>query len=155
MRKKVVQKHELRPDPYYANTKVEKLTNYLMYDGKKSTARRVVYSALDTVQHDTGADPQEVLETALKNVGPQMEVRSRRVGGANYQVPMEVAPNRKLSLALRWILNAARAKKGQPMARCLAEELIAAYNNEGDAVAKREQVHKMAEANRAFAHFAW
>ena len=123
--------------------------------GQKSTARRVVYQAFDEIKEKTKREPLEIFEEALRNVGPAMEVRSRRVGGANYQVPREVRPERKTALTYRWIIDAARARKGAPMHKRLAEELIAASKNEGPAVKKREDTHKMAEANKAFAHFAW
>ena len=140
----------------YNSTKVEKFINSVMWDGKKSTARKVVYDAFDIVVEKTKAESAlEVFETALRNVGPAMEIRSRRVGGANYQVPREVRPERKQALAFRWILIAARARKGMPMANRLAEEIIAASNNEGPAIKKKEDTHKMAESNKAFAHFAW
>lgn len=126
-----------------------------MWDGKKDTARKVVYGALDIIKEKGAADPIEVFDTALRNAGPTMEVRSRRIGGANYQVPREVRPERRQALAFRWILDAARSKKGQPMHIKLAEELILASKNEGAAVKKREDTHKMAESNKAFAHFAW
>ncbi len=140
----------------FNSTKVEKFINSVMWDGKKSTARKVVYDAFDIIQEKTKAEsPLEVFETAIRNVGPAMEIRSRRVGGANYQVPREVRPERKQALAYRWILQAARARKGMPMANRLAEEIIAASNNEGPAIKKKEDTHKMAESNKAFAHFAW
>lgn len=140
----------------FNSTKVEKFINSVMWDGKKSTARKVVYDAFDIIQEKTKAEsPLEVFETALRNVGPAMEIRSRRVGGANYQVPREVRPERKQALAYRWILQAARARKGMPMANRLAEEIIAASNNEGPAIKKKDDTHKMAESNKAFAHFAW
>ena len=127
-----------------------------MESGKKSDARAVVYGALAEIQKEAKADDLvTVLDTAIQNVGPLMEVRSKRVGGANYQVPYEVRPERRLALALRWIVEASRAKKGQPMHKKLAVELIAASKNEGDAVKKRDNVHRMAEANKVFAHFAW
>ena len=156
MRRPIKKRHTVHPDFTYNSTKVERLVNYVMSDGKKETARKVVYGALEEIKKETGTNnPIEVLETALKNVGPSVEVRSRRVGGANYQVPREVRPERRLALAMRWILQAARAKRGVLMRKRLAEELIAASKNEGAAVKKREDTHKMAEANRAFAHFAW
>jgi small subunit ribosomal protein S7 len=140
----------------YNSTKVEKFINSVMWDGKKSTARKVVYDALDIIKEKTKVEnPLEVFETALRNVGPVMEIRSRRVGGANYQVPREVRAERKQALAFRWILLAARGGKGKPMAKKLAAELMAAANNEGSAVKKREDTHRMAESNKAFAHFAW
>ena len=127
-----------------------------MWDGKKSTARKVVYDAFDIIQEKTKTEnPVELFETAIRNVGPAMEIRSRRVGGANYQVPREVRAERKQALAFRWILTAARSAKGKPMAQKLAAELIAASNNEGPAIKKRDDTLKMAESNKAFAHFAW
>lgn len=140
----------------YNSVKVARFINYLMLDGKKSTAQKVVYGAFDEIKKQLSTDnPLEVFETALKNVGPNVEVRSRRVGGANYQVPREVRPERRLALAMRWILQATRSRSGAPMYKFLAEELISASKNEGVAVKKKEDTHKMAEANRAFAHFAW
>jgi len=127
-----------------------------MLDGKKSVARKVVYDAMDIIKKKAKVkDPMEVFNGAIKNVGPLMEVKSRRIGGANYQVPIQVKEDRRLSLAMRWILEAARAKKGTSMSERLAEELIQANNKEGEVIKKRENVHKMAEANKAFAHFAW
>jgi small subunit ribosomal protein S7 len=128
-----------------------------MLRGQKETARKVVYAAFDEIKNakEGGGDPVEIFETAVRNAGPQMEVRSRRVGGANYQVPREVRPERRLALALRWIIGAARGQKGVPMHKALAQELMAAAREEGAAVKKKEDTHKMAEANRAFAHFAW
>lgn len=156
MRRKLKAKPKTEPDYLYESEKVTKFVNYVMEAGKKQTARKVVYSALDMIKEKTkNENPLEVLETALKNTGPTMEVRSRRVGGANYQVPREVRPERRLFLSMKWIIEAARNKKGKPMHEKLAEEIIAAANNEGDAVRKRENTHKMAEANKAFAHFAW
>ncbi len=127
-----------------------------MWDGKKHTARSIVYSTLDKIkEQEKTEDPLEVFDAAVKNTSPTMEVRSRRVGGANYQVPREVRPERRKTLAMRWIISAARAKKGSVMDKRLAEELILASKNEGEAVKKKENTHKMAEANKAFAHFAW
>jgi small subunit ribosomal protein S7 len=127
-----------------------------MHDGKKSTAQRVVYTAFDTIRDRMkDKDPVEVFTQAINNVRPLIQVRSKRVGGATYQVPMEVSRRRAQMLAIRWVLQAARGKKGRPVARALADELIAAYNGEGGAMTTRENVHKMAEANKAFAHFAW
>ncbi len=154
MRRKLNIKRTLLPDIAYGSTKVEKLVNYIMESGKKNTARTVVYCAFDDIK-EKGGDPLETFEAALRNVGPLMEIRSRRVGGANYQVPREVRPERRLALSFRWIIDIARAKKGVPMHRALAEELTLAAKNEGAAVKKREDTHRMAEANRAFAHFAW
>jgi small subunit ribosomal protein S7 len=156
MRRKLKKKRSLRQDTVYGSVKVNKLINYIMKDGKKNVARAVVYNALKDIKDKTKTDnPVEVFETAIKNVGPTMEVRSRRVGGANYQVPREVRPERRLALAFRWIIAAAASKKGAPMHKRLADEIIAAQKNEGEAVKKRENVHKMAESNKAFAHFAW
>lgn len=154
MRRKIKNKRELKPDYQYDSVKVEKLINYIMERGKKNAARKIVYGAFTLIQKDTKKDPLEVYELALQNVGPLTEIRSRRVGGANYQVPHEVRPERRLALALRWMIEAAKNKKGKPMMAKLAEELTAASKNEGEAVKKRETVHRMAEANRAFAHFA-
>ena len=136
---------------------VERLINYIMLRGQKETARKIVYAAFDEIKNakEGGGDPVEIFKSALLNAGPLMEVRSRRVGGANYQVPREVRPERRTALALRWIIAAARKQKGIPMFKALANELMAAAKEEGDAVKKKEDTHKMAEANRAFAHFAW
>ena len=156
MRRKVKNRKELSPDPIYNSQKVTKLVNYVMNDGKKEAARKIVFGALTLIKEKQKIEnPPEVFDAALKNITPLMEVRSRRVGGANYQVPVEVRPDRRTALAFRWLIGAARGKKGKPMRVKLAEELIAASKNEGDAVKKRENVHKMAEANKAFAHFAW
>jgi small subunit ribosomal protein S7 len=156
MRRKIKQKPKIEPDYTYDSVKVSKLINYVMEEGKKNTARTVVYDALNLVKEKAKTEaPLEIFEMALKNTAPLMEVRSRRVGGANYQVPREVRPERRQSLSMKWIVLAARSKKGQPMAEKLADEIIAASKNEGEAVKKRENTHKMAEANKAFAHFAW
>ena len=144
------------PDLKFQSKRVEKFINSVMWDGKKSTARKVVYDAFDIIKEKAKVEnPLEVFDTAIRNVGPQMEIRSRRVGGANYQVPREVRPERKEALAYRWILAAARGGKGKPMAQKLASELMAAANNEGPAIKKKEDTHRMAESNKAFAHFAW
>ncbi len=156
MRRPVKNRNIAGPDLKFNSVRVEKFINSVMWDGKKSTARKVVYDAFDLIKEKAKVeDPVETFETAIRNVGPQMEIRSRRVGGANYQVPREVRPERKQALAYRWILTAARARKGMPMHERLALELIAAANNEGPAVKKREDTHRMAESNKAFAHFAW
>ena len=156
MRRKLKAKPKVKPDLAYDSEKVAKFINYLMLDGKKNTAREIIYGALERIKEDTkNPNPLEVFETALKNTGPTMEVRSRRVGGANYQIPREVRPERRQFLSMKWIIDAARSRSGKPMAERLAEEIIAASNNEGEAVRKRENTHKMAEANKAFAHFAW
>jgi small subunit ribosomal protein S7 len=146
----------LKPDPVYGNLLLSKFINCLMYGGKKATAQRVVYGALKIVENRVkDMKPIDVFELALNNVKPNIEVRSRRVGGANYQVPMAVGRKRQQSLAIRWVLEASRAKGGKAMHERLAEQLIAASRKEGDAMTMRENVHKMAEANKAFAHFAW
>ncbi len=156
MRRPIKNPHVVAPDAKYGSVRVEKFINSVMWDGKKSVARKVVYDALDIVKEKTKAEnPVEIFETAIRNVGPAMEIRSRRVGGANYQVPREVRPERKNALAFRWILIAARGGKGKPMAEKLATEIIAASNNEGFAFKKKEDTHRMAESNKAFAHFAW
>ncbi len=134
---------------------VGRFINYLMSDGKKSVAERVLYDAFDVIAKETKEKPLQIFEKALENVSPAVEVASKRVGGANYQVPREVRPERKFMLAVRWIILGARAKKGKPMAARLAEELIAASKNEGNAIKKKLDTHRMAEANRAFAHFSW
>lgn len=156
MRRKLKAKPKIKADSLYDSEKVTKFINYAMQEGKKVTARKVVYDAMEVIKEKTkNPNPLEVFETALKNTGPMMEVRSRRVGGANYQIPREVRPERRIFLSMKWIIDAARSKKGKAMAEKLAEEIIAAANNEGEAVRKRENTHKMAEANKAFAHFAW
>jgi small subunit ribosomal protein S7 len=156
MRRPVKNRNIAGPDQKYNSVRVEKFINSVMWDGKKSTARKVVYDAFDILQEKTKAEsPLEVFETAIRNVGPAMEIRSRRVGGANYQVPREVRPDRKFLLATRWLIGAARGKKGKDMAKRLAEEIILAGKNEGNAIKKKQDVHRMAEANRAFAHFSW
>lgn len=156
MRRKLKAKPKIEPDYAYDSEKVSKFINYCMEAGKKSTARKIVYNSFEIIKEKTkNPNPLEVFEVALKNTGPTMEVRSRRVGGANYQIPREVRPERRQYLSMKWIIDAARAKKGKAMAEKLAEEIISASNNEGDAIKKRENTHKMAEANKAFAHFAW
>ncbi|MEI7719779.1 MAG: 30S ribosomal protein S7 [bacterium] len=156
MRRPVKNRNMVGPDAKYQSLRVEKFINSVMWDGKKSVARKVVYDAFDLVAEKTkNESPLEVFETAVRNVGPAMEIRSRRVGGANYQVPREVRPERKQALAFRWMLTAARARKGMPMHERLALEIIAASNNEGPAIKKKDDTHRMAEANKAFAHFAW
>ena len=156
MRGKVKNRNKVKPDIVFNSEKVEKFVNYVMQEGKKNTARKIVYGAFDLIKEKAKvADPMEIFDTALKNTGPTMEVRSRRVGGANYQVPREVRPERRIYLSMKWIIDAAKAKKGKPMHEKLSEEIILASKNEGEAIKKRENVHKMAEANKAFAHFAW
>jgi small subunit ribosomal protein S7 len=147
---------QLRPDPRYNSLLASKFINCLMWDGKKSIAQGVFYDALDELKRRLPEqEPIEVFHTALDNVKPHIEVRSKRVGGASYQVPMQVNKNRQQSLAIRWLLIAVREKKGRPTALKLADELFAAYNREGSAMTRRENTHRMAEANKAFAHFAW
>ena len=147
---------QLKPDPKFKSVLASKFINCLMYDGKKSVAQGVFYDALDQIKERIpDKEPIEVFHQALENVKPHIEVRSRRVGGAAYQVPMQVNRNRQQSLAIRWLLAAIREKKGRATHLKLADELIAAYNREGAAVTKRENVHRMADANKAFAHFAW
>jgi len=155
MRSKKKEKREIQPDPVYNNVIVEKLVNHIMRQGKKNTARKIVYGAFEFIKEKTKKEPMEVFDQALKNASPLLELKSKRIGGATYQVPREVRGDRKLTLALRWIISGAKAKKGKPMAQKLAEELILAFNNDGSAVKKKSDTHRMAEANRAFAHFAW
>ena len=156
MRRKLNIKRDLRPDSTYQSLKLGKLTNYVMDSGKKNAARAIITDCMNLIKEKMKVEnPIEVFEAALKNTTPMMEVRSRRVGGANYQVPREVRPERRLALSMKWIVDAARSKKGKPMHEKLADEIIAASKNEGEAIKKRETMHKMAEANKAFAHFAW
>jgi len=154
-RKGPVPKRDVLPDPIYNSKLVTRLVNRIMIDGKKGVAQRILYKAFDLVRERTGRDPMEVFEAALKNVMPVLEVKARRVGGANYQVPVEVKPERRVSLGLRWLVNYARTRSEKTMEERLAAEIIDASNNTGAAVKKREDTHKMAEANRAFAHYRW
>lgn len=156
MRRKVTNRNMVSADHVYNSEKISKFINYVMERGQKETARGIVYGAFEVIKEKAKVeDPMEVFDTALKNTGPLMEVRSRRVGGANYQIPREVRPERRNYLSMKWIVEAARGKKGAPMASKLADEIMLAAKNEGEAVKKRENTHKMAEANKAFAHFAW
>lgn len=156
MRRPIKNKHAAPREDRYDSELLGRFINVLMLDGKKSIARTVVYRALDEIKsRDNAADPLAVFELAIQNVSPTVETRSKRVGGANYQVPVEVRPDRRRSLAFRWILSAARSGKGKPMFVKLADELVSASKGEGSAVKKRDDVHRMAEANRAFAHLAW
>ncbi|MDP3726497.1 MAG: 30S ribosomal protein S7 [bacterium] len=156
MRRPVKKKKVILPDFTYNSTKVEKFINHVMKRGQKETARGIVYGAFDVIKEkEKTENPLEVFDKAIKNVGPTVEVRSRRIGGANYMVPREVRAERRLALAMRWLLEAARGRKGAPMHKKLAEELIAASKGTGPAVTKKENTHKMAEANKAFAHFSW
>ena len=146
----------LKPDPRYNSKLVSKFINSIMWDGKKTVAQKIFYDAMDKVTKQMkDVPPLEIFETAINNVKPYVEVRSKRVGGANYQVPMQVNKRRQQSLAFRWIIGACRATGGRPMSARLADELMAAYKKEGKAMNTREQTHRMAEANKAFAHFAW
>lgn len=154
MRGKQAPKRKIAPDPKYHNALVAKFINTIMRRGKKATAQKVVYRAFERVQEKTKNDPVTAFDTAIKNIAPVVEVKSRRIGGSNYQVPIPVRVERRQALAFRWIIGAAKSGKGRPMHEKLADEIIAAAKNEGAAVKKREDVHRMAEANRAFAHFA-
>ncbi|MBU1036903.1 30S ribosomal protein S7 [Patescibacteria group bacterium] len=147
-------KRKIIPDPKFNNVRVAKFINYLMRRGKKTVAQKVVYKTFDIISNKTKGDPLEIFEQAIKNITPSLEVKGRRIGGANYQIPVVVGNNRKVILAYRWIINAAQVKKGKAMAEKLAEEILAASKNEGEAVKKKDDTHKMAEANKAFAHFA-
>lgn len=158
MRRKVTNRNIVGKDSKYNSEKIGKFINYIMLRGQKETARKIVYDALDEIASRGGAttvDVMEVFDNAMKNTGPLTEVRSRRVGGANYQIPREVRPERRSFLSMKWIIDAAREGKGAPMHSRLADEILLAAKNEGKAVKKREDTHKMAEANKAFAHFAW
>lgn len=155
MRRRAQTKREILPDSKYGNPIVAKFINYVMWAGKKSIARTIVYDAFSIIQEKTKKDPLEVFDEAIKNTSPMLEVKSKRVGGANYQVPRPVKGDRRMALSFRWVINAARAKKGQRMAEKLAEEIIQASQNSGTAVKKKEDTHRMAQANRAFAHFSW
>jgi small subunit ribosomal protein S7 len=153
MRSRNTPKRKNNPDPRYHSLNITKFINYIMRRGKKSISQKVVYDSFDIIKEKTKKDPLEVFDGAIKNVGPEVEVKSRRVGGGNYQVPVPVMGDRRNALAFRWIINAASSRKGLPMREKLADELIAAYNREGAAIKKRQDTYKMAEANRAFAHF--
>ena len=153
MSKKFKQK-EITPDSVYDSLMVSKFINQVMRKGKKTTARRIVYKAFEIIKKETGKEPLEVFEKALENAAPLVEVKARRIGGATYQVPKEVKGKRRLSLAMRWIVSAAKAKKGKSMEKKLAQEIAQAFKNEGEAIRKKVNLHKMAEANRAFARFS-
>jgi small subunit ribosomal protein S7 len=155
MKRKKKIKRLIPPDPVYNSVTLVKFINQVMRRGKKTIARKIVYKSFDIIKEKTKKDPLEVFEQALKNAAPLLEVKPKRIGGATYQVPREVKRERRLTLATRWIIQAARLKKGKSMKEKLAEELIEAANNQGFAVKKKEDTHRMAEANRAFAHFAW
>ena len=155
MRKRRAIKRDVLPDPIYNSKVVTKLVNAIMLDGKKGTAQKILYEAFEIVEKQTGKPAMEVYEEALKNISPALEVKSRRVGGSNYQVPMEVTDERAQTLALRWLVNYAKLRNGKGMAINLANEIMDAANGVGGAVKKREDTHKMAEANKAFAHYRW
>ena len=155
MRRKRAVKRIISPDPKYDNNLVAKFINHIMKDGKKSTAQKVLYTAFDIIEKQVKEkEALEVFDLAIKNTSPVVEVKSKRIGGAHYQVPREVRGERKVALAIRWIIEAAKKKKGKPMSQKLAEELVNASKNEGEAVKKRQDVHRIADANKAFAHFA-
>ena len=153
MRRRRPEKRKILPDPIYNDLDVAKFMNYLMLDGKKGVSEHIFYNAMDYVKTRTKKDGKEIFQLAIKNASPSLEVKSRRIGGANYQVPIEVPKHRQFFLASHWIINSARSRSGKYMADCLALELISAANNEGGAIKKKEDTHRMAEANRAFAHF--
>ena len=155
MRKKRAERRDVLPDPIYKSKIVTKLVNRIMLDGKKGVAEKILYEAFDKVKDKTGEDPVVVFEKALENIKPQLEVKSKRVGGSNYQVPVEVSEIRSQTLGLRWLVNYARLRNGHTMADNLADEIIDASNGTGNAVKKREDTHRMAEANKAFAHYRW
>lgn len=152
---KKIKKHPISPDPRYDNALVSKFINQIMKKGKKTIARKIVYGAFDIIKEKTKKEPVEIFETSLQNVAPKIEVKPKRVGGATYQVPMEVRGDRRITLSMRWIILGAKSRKGKPMSEKLAAEFMEAANNAGWAVKKKNDTHRMAEANRAFAHFAW
>jgi small subunit ribosomal protein S7 len=152
--RRAYKKHKVSPDGVYNDTDVSKFINKVMKQGKKSTAQRIVYGAFNLIKEQTKKEPLEVFKQAIENASPILEVKPKRIGGATYQVPMEVRGERKFMLASKWILDGARAKKGKPMAEKLAQELIDCINNQGNAIKKKQDTHRMAEANKAFAHFA-
>jgi len=152
--RRAYKKHKIAPDHIYNDVMVSQFINKVMKQGKKTTAQKIVYRSLDIIKEKTKKEPLEVFKAAIKNASPMVEVKPKRIGGATYQVPMEVRGERRLALAIKWILNGARAKKGKPMAEKLAQELIDCVNNQGSAIKKKTDTHRMAEANKAFAHFA-
>ena len=155
MRRAPAQKRKIEPDPVFKSVLVSQVINKVLLKGKKDGARKIVYSALETIEQRTNQDPTIVLKRAVDNIRPQVEVRSRRVGGSSYQVPIEVPPRRQTSLAIRWMVNFARKRREPTMALRLANEILDASNNTGAAVKRKEDVHKMAESNKAFAHYRW
>jgi len=154
-RRRRAERRNLLPDPRYNSQLVTKTINYIMRRGKKSTAENIVYGAMDQIRQKMQAEPLEVLVKAVDNIKPRVEVRSRRVGGSTYQVPVEINRQRQMALALRWLIQFSKARKGVPMEKALAAELMDAYKNQGNAIRKREDTHRMAQANKAFAHYAW
>lgn len=154
-RRRRPERHEIRPDARYDSVQIQMVINRIMLSGKKSVAERIMYQALDVIRDRVRQDPLEVFDQALANITPEMEVRPRRVGGATYQVPVEIRQDRRNSLGIRWLVTAARSRKGRPTYLSLADELLDAYNHTGAAVRRREETHRMAEANRAFAHYRW
>lgn len=155
MRRRRAEKRQVIPDPKYKSVVVSRFMNVVMIQGKKSTAEKIVYKSLDILAEKSGKPPLEAFQKALENARPQLEIKPRRIGGATYQVPIDVKPERGTSIAMRWLRNFARAKKGKPMEIKLADELFDAFKGEGSAVKKRDDTHKMAEANKAFAHYRW
>lgn len=154
-RRRVAEKREILPDPKYNSKLVSKFMNIIMEDGKKSIAERICYGAFDIIKGKTGNDPLKVFKTAIENVKPLVEVKPRRVGGATYQVPIEIRPQRRIALAFRWIINYSRGRSEKTMRERLAGELLDAFNNTGSSIKKKEDTHRMAEANKAFAHYRW
>lgn len=154
-RRRRAEKRELVPDPKFNSELVARIINYIMQQGKKSVAEKIVYGAMEQIAEKMGEDPLEVVVRAVDNVKPRVEVRSRRVGGATYQVPVEISRSRQLALALRWIVQYSAGRKGIPMGKAFAQELMDAYQNQGNTIKKRDDTHKMAQANKAFAHYAW
>ncbi len=155
MRRGQVPKRPIGSDIKYQSALVAKFVNYIMRDGRKTIARKIVYGALSNIEKKVGKNAVEILDQVVRNAGPELELRSRRIGGANYQIPYPVKPDRRVTLALRWLIEAAKSKKGKPMVDKLTQELIDAFNNTGLAVKKKTDTHRMADANKAFAHFAW
>ena len=154
-RRRRAEKRRIAPDPRFGSTELASFINRVMLNGKKTTAQRAVYQAMDQIQAETNRDPMEIFDQAMRNATPTVEVKPRRVGGATYQVPVEVAPNRRVALAMRWLIRSARARSGQPMRSRLAAELLDASRGQGAAVRRREELYRMAEANRAFVHYRW
>jgi len=154
MRRKQATKRKIKPDSKFDNLVLAKFINLIMQKGKKTIAQKIIYNAFDIIKEKTKKDPISIFDQAIKNVSPILEVKSRRIGGANYQIPVEVRGDRRLTLAMRWIIGAARTRKGKPMQEKIAQELMDASQRQGEAIKKKEDVHRMAEANRAFAHFA-